>query len=92
MLLAAILALVSAFFYGARLAQRVERLSAENKRLIELAKKKEQTITSLEGWINVKEKSQKKVTEVYRARNLGELHVLYEEITGYREAADNNPK
>ena len=91
-LIAAIFALVGAFFYGVNLTKKMERVAQENERLIELAKKKEQTITALESWINGKEKSQKKETKINRAANVTELHSLYQEITGYGEAPNNDPK
>lgn len=86
--IAAILAVVSAFFYGIFTQKKNNRLQRENERLTALSAKKQEAIEALETWINNEEELKQHVEKINNASSIVELHLLYQEATTGRKRTD----
>ena len=81
---AALLAVVSAFFYGAKVQKKRDRTQAENDYLKELQRKRKIAMENYKEWVKDEQTLQEKRRLVYSATDI-ELSKLLKEATAGRQ-------
>lgn len=90
-ILAAILGVVAAFFYGVFQTKKIDKLKSKNKELAAFAREKDKAIKSMEIWVGSDAKKEEFKRRVHAARDADELHGLLKAAT-HRNSRDKDSR